>query len=348
MPSAQIWTKQFLSLFLWMVLGKKVKFEKCLVICFVTVFLSSFIYSRNCPPHVFPPENQVIKTCRIHTEFTRIYWIHARIQRPLEIKFFVKVLLICKVYSWAFDNPLRFLSYTTAIKALRYWNVLFIIFLYCAQTSAHTLVWKQTHTHCHLPLHAWLRYLQPGCTKLNTTTRTSETKPSPPNTKSHFSLVICGLMELKQFIGITVGKRSCGGYCVSLGPLEGGGGDHAHAVVFGKDLFDVEWSQLGIRKGWWQNFIHLQHNFLHLSYESGLPNYPDTKSSYFITPYFWRNVFISKHFRWGNVFSSSKLFLRRAPTKLNYTCASPTTQLMLISAHIHRIIKNSLLQNPAH
>lgn len=23
-----------------------------------------------------------------------------------------------------------------------------------------------------------------------------------------------------------------------------------YAVVFGKDLFDVEWSQLGIRKGW--------------------------------------------------------------------------------------------------
>lgn len=79
-----------------------------------------------------------------------------------------------------------------------------------------------------------------------------EHNPSPASTEFHFSLVICGVMELQQFIGITVGERSCGGYCVSPGPLEGGGATtltEEYAAVFGKDLVGVEWSQLGIRTG---------------------------------------------------------------------------------------------------
>lgn len=47
-------------------------------------------------------------------------------------------------------------------------------------------------------------------------------------------------------MGITVGKRSCGGYCVSPAPLGGGGTlTEKYTVVFGKDLFGVVRSQLG-------------------------------------------------------------------------------------------------------
>lgn len=132
---------------------------------------------------------------------------------------------MCLFHSPKNEKPERYQGYFVMYYSL--------FSLCCTQsTSAHTHVQKQTDRRT-LPLaYACVtqRYLQHECTKPSTT-RVSWTSQKP-----HFYLVICAVMEFRQFTGITFGKAKgrlevTVSAWVSGWPLGRGGGDHTHRGI---------------------------------------------------------------------------------------------------------------------
>lgn len=144
-------------------------------------------------------------------------------------------------------------------------------------------------------------------------------------------------MALKQFIGITVGKRSCGGYCVSPAPLEGSGSGHTH-----REIHCCVWKRplwhsvvpMGDLKGKKMTECNL-HKVKYPTYQSGILIILGLKTrviSSDLTTVGTRQY--PNTFNKESSLPSAKSFLRRAVTKLNCTrVPSATSQLILISAH---------------
>lgn len=118
-------------------------------------------------------------------------------------------------------------------------HVLFILsFCVALSLQAHSHVQKQTdrRTHCHLLMHVSHRGIY------NTSTQSKQgqlsfPQPSPPfHRKPCFPLILCDVMEFRQFTGITFGKaKGCLEVTVSARvsgwPLGRGGGNHTHRGI---------------------------------------------------------------------------------------------------------------------